>query len=672
MNELTDVLACPRCGGDLARADSALSCRQCRFQGAERSGIIDLRARRYDYYFNPVERSVMRELTSTRTAADWPATIRRFLREVDFNPDWLDNLVVDGRYAWKLFLSPGPNATLLDLGCGLGSLIQNLAPLYARTFGLDLTWERLEFTKMRLSLLKPGDSTQLVAGGDGERLPFKDHSFDCITLSGVLEWIADTVDYSESRRGRLAKALQMFVSIFGATNPRREQLAFLNEIRRILKPAGQVFIGIENRLNYEYFLGRRDHHSGLLFGSLLPRAIANLYSIARSHQPYRTYTYSKRAYRRLLNETGLSRVRFLGLAEGYSKLCGIYPDPAWTSRWYEPPPVSLKDRLKRSQTFVPAYGILAAMEEPGPSIWDRILQQVPRDLESESSVSVTDLLVTGKDKAVALASCNGRRIVVKIPLNESSQTAEENNWRILRALASRTPLIPHALAKGSLSHCSYFVEDAMPGRPLSDEIEDDAILAIGSIGSFVKAQSDVPGAFQRTVFSSELLDTFIDVPVRVLAPITNLTAQLDRLQQRLRASLASSPVVSGVMHGDLSLSNIHVQDGRITGIIDWEYGSLHGIPFLDVLGHLESRLRWAKKLSTMEALRVLSQGRYGVEIGSFLEEMLELHQVSSEELPLYLHLYWLHQTSIRVSERLQYQEDQIAIHVDRYLGEADF
>ncbi len=62
------------------------------------------------------------------TAENWPETIRSFVQHVRSVPGWLDNLIVDGRYAWKLMLNLSKDSVLLDLGCGLGNLTKNLAP----------------------------------------------------------------------------------------------------------------------------------------------------------------------------------------------------------------------------------------------------------------------------------------------------------------------------------------------------------------------------------------------------------------------------------------------------------------------------------------------------------------------------------------------------------------
>src|SRR5205823_4310509 len=106
-----------------------------------------------------------------------------------------------------------------------------------------------------------------------------------------LEWIPDDDSLFERIDSRIGKALKMMTTFFGETNPRKVQLRFLEEICRILKPRGQLFVAIENRFDYEYFMGHPDHHSGLRYSSLLPRFLANLYSIFAARRPYRTYTY---------------------------------------------------------------------------------------------------------------------------------------------------------------------------------------------------------------------------------------------------------------------------------------------------------------------------------------------------------------------------------------------
>ncbi len=93
-------------------------------------------------------------------------------------------------------------------------------------------------------------------------------------------------------------------------DPREAQLRLLREIARALKPDGEVYLGIENRVGYGYFLGKPDEHSKLKYATLLPRSWANRYALAKRREPYRTYTYSWRGYRKLLRDAGFTTARF--------------------------------------------------------------------------------------------------------------------------------------------------------------------------------------------------------------------------------------------------------------------------------------------------------------------------------------------------------------------------
>ena len=72
-------------------------------------------------------------------------------------------------------------------------------------------------------------------------LEFEPQSFDLTCSIGVLEWVAK----------------------FRPGEPAEVQAEFLNRIRALLKPGGQLVIGIENRLGLKYLLGAPDDHIGV-------------------------------------------------------------------------------------------------------------------------------------------------------------------------------------------------------------------------------------------------------------------------------------------------------------------------------------------------------------------------------------------------------------------------
>ncbi len=71
-------------------------------------------------------------------------------------------------------------SSLLDVGCGCGDFIEKVQRGGLSAFGIDVSATALKHARHR----SPASMFLLA---DGERLPFKDHSFSCIVANGSLE-----------------------------------------------------------------------------------------------------------------------------------------------------------------------------------------------------------------------------------------------------------------------------------------------------------------------------------------------------------------------------------------------------------------------------------------------------------------------------------------------------
>ena len=111
-----------------------------------------------------------------------------------------------------------PGASLLEIGCGMGTDLLQFARGGASCTGVDLTPRSVEITRHRFALYGQQGSFMI---SDGERLPFKANSFDVVYSNGVLHHTPDTE---------------------GA----------INEVHRILRPDGvaKVMLYHRNSLNY--------------------------------------------------------------------------------------------------------------------------------------------------------------------------------------------------------------------------------------------------------------------------------------------------------------------------------------------------------------------------------------------------------------------------------------
>jgi SAM-dependent methyltransferase/aminoglycoside phosphotransferase len=644
---------CPRCGGSLSETLTGLECAPCALRYPVREGIVDFRLARHDYYFNPVPRAEMHALIRDASLVAWDATVRRFLRFVRNVPDWIDNVAVNGRYAWKLFLDLPSDGRFLDFGCGLGNLTHNISPHVREVVALDLTWERLEFAQRRFARFNPGERITLVAGGDGPHLPFPDHHFDGIMLSGVLEWIGDDFDPAQLRGSRIGKAARMVASFFGRRNPRRVQLAFLRELRRVLKPGGQLFVGIENRWGYEYFTGRPDHHSGLRYGSLLPRFIANAYSIASRHRPYRTYTHSLPGARALFSGAGFARTRFVGLTPGYSKLREILPfdgGPLWRAI----PANSAKQRIKRSRHCVPAFGIIADDGRARSTLLDRLLGDLKARVGSDAPFVFRDCLVSAKEKVILQGSLGGRDIVLKIPTDPAALAGERANAALLAQLSAQSqlaPLLPAPIAKGAFQNVAYFVESAVAGLPLARSIASmDRARVARMIEPVLEAMHSRIGEAVPLGVTDSCYRALVAEPVARLRSFGLDAAVAARLEAELGGGLAAGRWRLGLQHGDFSDNNVLIRDGRVAGVIDWEHALERGLPALDAIAYLESTERHVRNTDAGANLRRLA--RWDWSCAEELDVLRRLYArlgIDAQAHPLLCRLAWLHGIGLKLN-----------------------
>ncbi len=75
---------------------------------------------------------------------------------------------------------------LLDLGTGTGRILRTLAPFVAKGTGIDNSLEMLSIARARLD--QDGIKNCQARAGDMYRLPFKQNSFDLITINSLLRY----------------------------------------------------------------------------------------------------------------------------------------------------------------------------------------------------------------------------------------------------------------------------------------------------------------------------------------------------------------------------------------------------------------------------------------------------------------------------------------------------
>jgi len=298
---MVDEFCCPKCKDYVSMSGNRYHCRNCKKFFLTEEGYVDFVGSE-GFYAGEVNQQEMRQLIRDIDSLGYNEGLSSFLKKNSF----LINYITDNRRVdWVCHALGKNNNRCLDIGSGLGNISEQLSRIYKKVYSLDAVKERIEFQKRRY---KNSNRTNIIlVRGNALEIPFPDNYFDLVVCNGLLEWIG------------LMNSNQ---------DPRKIQINFLEEIKRVLSDNGCLYVGIENRIGLQFFLGAKDH-SGLRYTSLLPRSLANL--IVKRFGPlggiygdnikkqketrgYRTYTYSHSGYTSLFREAGLN-----------SKTCWVIP-----------------------------------------------------------------------------------------------------------------------------------------------------------------------------------------------------------------------------------------------------------------------------------------------------------------------------------------------------------
>jgi len=288
-------LRCPRCGAELRLEPEGVICgARDGVVGRVQDGIIDFFSGETVYEEVPTPRMV--KIVEVTKEEGWYTGLGLLTPSDEVQRDFVADLI---RADFRFLLPQDPEAIVLDLGCGLGTLTQVFAAQSRLVMAVDLTWERLRFAQLRLE--QEGFHNVIFIHADITRFRLKPGCLSLALLNGVLEWLP--------------------LSCSGG--PNQIQAAVLARVREWLAPHGWILIGIENRYARSQLKGQRDPHSGLRGTAILPRSLANgvvraaarwwpqgmKQRMGRQREGYRTWTHSLPVYSRMLEQAGFRAVQ---------------------------------------------------------------------------------------------------------------------------------------------------------------------------------------------------------------------------------------------------------------------------------------------------------------------------------------------------------------------------
>ncbi|MBW8000412.1 MAG: methyltransferase domain-containing protein [Planctomycetes bacterium] len=580
---LLKFLACTACTAELTILESNLVCSECGKIFSCKNGIPDF-AVDTEFYYGEIPKHAMEKVLSIHGQS-----VQESLRQVceELGDDMPVHYALDHLRAIMLLLAQSkPNMKVLDLGCGWGTLSLFAARLGAEVVAMDLSYLRAAFVK-RVCEQQSLTNLHCVVGGDDKCLPFKLESFDLIILNGVLEWVP------ESLKG----------------NPRAIQLDYLKKLALLLNQDGQIAIGIENRHNYNYFLGHPDDHTGLRFGAILPRPIANIYSLLVRKKPYRTYTHNEKNIRKLFKQADLPSTQVYGCSPDYrhpqvlarvdSKVGIKELYSRYNLGWLTKMILKLASYFGITREAVPSFMALSKRNGSADNLILNILKE-----NSGKDWALEWGRVTSSGAFVGLYNNQAENIIVRVGLDDDLGNKRiQANWdglKLLDPISKTMPsVVPTPILKTNFKDMSLTSETLLRGSILMKESQERCLTVMDKV---LDVMSQLSSQFEHKIASQA------DWQQKCSEIIENIKSKLqmsDSWQQsatdKLSESCPACQIQIGLIHGDLHPSNILCSsDLNEFGIIDWDlidesnFTFFDGIKFMVQLITVKQRVSWTK------------------------------------------------------------------------------
>jgi ubiquinone/menaquinone biosynthesis C-methylase UbiE/uncharacterized protein YbaR (Trm112 family) len=599
---LDERLQCPCCSALLELEIGRLTCTSCKGSWPVENGIP--RFYQPDYYWGEVSEDEASRFVEEAKKDGWRQAVENRFRN---DPEMLISLLDWQRVSWLPLLALPQGSVALDIGSGYGEITHALAANVGQVYSVEAVPERVEFSRIRFEQDGVGN-VQLVQASAMD-LPFPDESFDLIVVNGVLEWVGEW-----ERNG----------------SPRSVQRNFLRRVHRMLKEGGKLVIGIENRFGQGLFRGGKDH-SGVAYTSLMPRWLASLY-LRHNRQPhhrmvlnqereYRTYTYSKRGYRKLLAESGFEASDFFWADPGYNQPYVLVPlTRSFVRRHLQRKQEGLQYRgrgwrrlaarviAQASPLLAPDFLILAQKDRAPNGNDNARLADISKFLPELAGVKdLTCSLYTGPfyHKSVILTFDPGARIprlVVKIsdgsPSGARAIATEFSNLSLAATKLAKETGAPFAVPVpgrcGELEKWVFATESVAEGQTVAASFAGYPYRALSRLELELTRCVDIAAQLARLFRGESGIQPLDEDDWRILPGLNEdvaLSSLLATARSRRRQDL------SWAQHGDYTIENIFLDSStQQFTVVDWEHTTRGVTPLYDVFSLLLSTLflaaRW--------------------------------------------------------------------------------
>ena len=616
-------LRCPSCQASLTSNKHDISCSSCTFTATIEGD---------SYLFSKVSPNYQREnhlfeinRISDNDRYQWYKIIRDAF---SLRPDkhWLNRVISQGNIAHKLFLEPLESAVIIDISGDAGNTAQQLVRTTKQStiFSIETDPNNFKLSKIRKKSFYKDAPVTLILTDNGPILPFDDCSVDAIFSHNIEQFIR--FPKNRSKASTIKQKL-------------------LSEMARVLKPNGQALLVENNLLSYEGFTNKK------FTGSL------------------------KCSNVKLLKNAGFTDITTSNIVDTAGQLSNIIPSEGELFNILKEGK-SVKERIKNNSALSPSFSYIATKtKKPNKCLIHQIHEEIQRNVSpsSQTPLKFSNIRVNGKYKAIAYAETKDGSFVVKIPHTDSGLQGENCNSVMLVKLSSHdnfTFYIPKSICNGKANEAFYFVESKCPGSPLLRVLaKNNRDKYAQEVFKTWEELLNCPQEGRLLTIDKLLIDKLIAKPKKILTSVVTEHKNIDLLCEYLSDQLLGTIVYFGLHHGDFSVANTFVGNGKVSGLIDWEYGSFSHPSILDLLNIYASMERAVTSNQDLyDNLESFLNKRWGNQLEwELLMEGFRLCHIDTAKNNAWFLLHWLHSIAHQLDTRLVYNTTAIELRIEKPL-----
>lgn len=287
--------------------------------------------------------------------------------------------------------------------------------------------------------------------------------------------------------------------------------------------------------------------------------------------------------------------------------------------------------------------IRASIDPLGQSILQKALAQTSsRTTEKTNRFSIDSILVSPKEKVVVIAKMGHTSTVLRLPFSKPALAGCRQNMKALEGF-HQTPgfkfVTPQPIIESDYNGWYFSAESFIQGAPLRRLSQDKLELELAE--NLMRSLNPVSG-FDIATLEGPLFDELIGKPLQRVKPLISSNAMQAAVQTFFKDAFYDSRFVVGISHGDLSLNNIYLRNSHVSGIIDWDEGSMQGLPILDAIGHLLSRQTRRRQNFSDAVLRLAARRWPSKNELQLLDRLYTYYRIEPTQHFALVMLQWLH------------------------------